>query len=103
MELCDITLTVGNLTFSAHRLVLAGNSPYFRNLFKADNAMAESKDLLLLNDFQSEAVRSVLEYFYSGKLCVKLEDTEELLSLSCLLQVCIRYKQYLAIWSDKTS
>lgn len=38
-ELCDVTLCLGNSRISAHKIVLAGSSPYFR-------AMFTSKDIL---------------------------------------------------------
>ena len=88
MELCDVTLTVGNVSFSAHRLVLAGNSPYFRNIFVAENADSHHQEVTLPSNFRGDTLRTVLDYFYSGTLSInQLEDCEDLLSLASLLQV----------------
>ena len=88
LQLCDVTLKVENLTFSAHRLVLAGNSPYFRNIFVSENSQTRDQEVVLPNKFRCETVRSMLEYFYTGKLCVSEDHCGEILSLACLLQVC---------------
>ena len=90
MELCDVSLKAANVTFSAHRLVLAGNSPYFRNLFLARNSETRDQEVVLPDNFRSETVRLMLEYFYTGKLRFNEEDCEELLSLACMLQVWYR-------------
>ena len=88
MELCDVTLRVGNVTFSAHRLILAGNSPYFRNVFLSKKLGATDKqEIVLPSNFRDDTVRFMLDYFYSGNLTIRQEDCEDLLSLACLLQV----------------
>lgn len=91
MELCDVTLTVGNVSFSAHRLVLAGNSPYFRNIFVSEDADSRPQEVNLPSNFRGDTLRTILDYFYSGKLCVNHEDCEDLLSLASLLQVCYNF------------
>ena len=91
MELCDVTLTVGNVSFSAHRLVLAGNSPYFRNVFVSEDADSRPQEVNLPSNFRGDTLRTILDYFYSGKLCVNHEDCEDLLSLASLLQVCYNF------------
>ena len=89
MELCDVRLKAGNVTFSAHRLILAANSPYFRGIFSAESSESSSQEISLPNSFRNETVRLMLEYFYSGKLRVNEEDCEEMLSLAYMLQVRI--------------
>jgi len=91
MELCDVTLTVGNVSFSAHRLVLAGNSPYFRKIFVSENADTRPQEVNLPSNFRGDTLRTILDYFYSGKLSVNHEDCEDLLSLASLLQVCYNF------------
>lgn len=88
MELCDVTLRVSNVTFSAHRLVLAGNSPYFRNIFLSKKATdTDKQEVILPSNFRDDTVRSILDYFYSGNLTISQEDCEDFLSLASLLQV----------------
>ena len=64
MEFCDATLKAENVTFSAHRVVLAGNSPYLKNIFLSQNAEALSLEVILPNDVRSKTVRLMLDYFY---------------------------------------
>ena len=92
MEICDVCLKAGNVTFSAHRLILAANSPYFRSIFNAESSESRSQEISLPNNFRNETVRLMLEYFYSGKLRVNEEDCEEMLSLAYMLQVRIALK-----------
>lgn len=87
MDLCDITLKAENVTFSAHRLVLAGNSLYFQNIFRSENTDICDQEVILPNNVRCESVRSLLDYFYTGELHIKVEDCEEMLSLASLLQV----------------
>ena len=88
MELCDVTLRVGNVTFSAHRLVLAAISPYFRNIFLSKRATdTEKQEVILPSSFRDDTVRSILDYFYCGSLAISREDCEDLLSLASLFQV----------------
>lgn len=91
MELCDITLTVGNVSFSAHRLILAGNSPYFRKMFVSENADSRQQEVFLPSNCRGDTLRKILDYFYSGKLSINQEDCEDLLSLASLLQVCYNF------------
>lgn len=87
MELCDVTLKVGNVTFAAHRLILAGNSPYIRNIFASENSGTLQQEIALPSIFREDTVRLILDYFYSGNLVINTDNCEELLSLASLLQV----------------
>ena len=97
MELCDITLTAGNVSFSAHRLILAGNSPYFRNMFVSENADSRQQEVVLPSNCRGDSLRMILDYFYSGKLSINQEYCEDLLSLASLLQVCYNFSSIQSI------
>ena len=87
MELCDATLKAENVTFSAHRVVLAGNSPYLKNIFLSQTAEALSQEVILPNDVQSKTVRLMLDYFYCGKMRGDEEVCFEMMPLACHFQV----------------
>ena len=87
MELCDVALKAENVTFSAHRLVLAANSPYLKNIFLSENEEARCQEIILPKDVRCETVKLMLEYFYTGKLQVNSEDCEDMLAMACLLKV----------------
>lgn len=59
MELCDVALKVENVTFSAHRLVLAANSPYLKNIFLTENEETRCQEIILPNDVRCETVKFV--------------------------------------------
>ena len=82
MEFCDIVLQARNLSISAHRLVLAGSSQYFR-----ENTTTKDKELVLPLDLEPDAVKLMVDYFYSGVLVVNLDNTEDLLHAASAMKV----------------
>lgn len=87
MELCDIVLRAGNLSFSAHQLVLAASSQYFR-----ENATATNTELVLPLDLKADAVKLILDYFYSGILAITLDNAEDLLHVASTMKVSYRLR-----------
>ena len=48
-EFCDVTLTAGNISIKAHKIVLASHSEYFRALF-CGNFSDAKKDLIRIGN-----------------------------------------------------
>lgn len=70
---CDVTISVGGTLFSAHRNVLAANSPYFNALLS--NEMKETLDnTIKLDELSAKVMRSILDYMYSGEIDINKEN-----------------------------
>ena len=65
-QLCDVTLCVDQQEFPAHKVVLAGCSPYLRAMFT--NGMLESgKSMVTIRDIEPQTMESLLNYLYTGE------------------------------------
>ena len=85
-SLTDVTLSAGELTFVAHRVVLAAGSPYFNAMF--NNAHIEStQNHIVLNDIDGESLGLLLEFIYSAKLSITETNVQNLLAAASLLQI----------------
>jgi len=96
--LTDVTLVAEGATFPVHKLVVASCSPYFKAMF--NGAMSESnQDRVNLEGVQSEALRQLVEYIYTGEIEVTEENVQSLLpaanllSLSWVRDSCCRFLQ----------
>uniref|UniRef100_J3M295 BTB domain-containing protein n=1 Tax=Oryza brachyantha TaxID=4533 RepID=J3M295_ORYBR len=63
----DLEIHVGDTTFRAHRLVLAGQSPYFRTLLYGGGSEASSPRITI-HERSPEAFGAVLHYIYHDSL-----------------------------------
>lgn len=84
-EFCDVVLKVSNLTLHAHRLILAGISPFFRQEFSAKGS--EQNEILLPKDVNPDAARSILDFIYTGELTANLKNVQDLLYVARMFQV----------------
>lgn len=83
-ELCDITLKIGNLTFTAHKVILAAASSFFRQKFASNDEVSEVR----LPDFlKPDAVAAMLDYLYTGYLRINTQNMEDLLAVACFIKV----------------
>ncbi|XP_068702391.1 kelch-like protein 5 isoform X2 [Montipora capricornis] len=85
-QLCDIVLVVGDKRIKAHRLVLAAFSDYFSAMFTGDlseNGQAEVN----LTDLDPQAVEALIQYAYTSHIEIRVDNVENLLSVSCILQI----------------
>jgi hypothetical protein len=87
MELCDITLKVGNLTLTAHRAVLAATSPFFRQEFSSSDVDQPNNEFVLPDNIQPESMAAMIEFLYTGNLHINAKNTEDLLETASLLKV----------------
>ncbi len=85
-SLTDVSLSAGESTFTAHRVVLAAGSPYFQAMF--NNAHIEStQDHIMLNDIDGDSLGLLLDFIYSSKLSITENNVQNLLAASSLLQI----------------
>jgi BTB/POZ domain-containing protein 9 len=81
-ELSDVTFLVGGVKFPAHRIILASRCDFFRVLLFGEMREARSGAEIPLMDATPESFRVLLEYIYSGKVC--LGDLSEQVVLDLL-------------------
>ncbi|XP_071117771.1 kelch-like protein 21 [Haliotis cracherodii] len=75
----DAILCVGQEEFPCHRNVLAVSSPYFRAMFTSD--LKESREARIpFNDVSPWTLKRVIDYAYSGRLEITVENAEEMLA-----------------------
>lgn len=79
--LCDCTFVVDGVDFKAHKAVLAACSVYFRTLF------LDQKDVVHLDISNAAGLGQVLDFMYTSKLSLNLENIEDVLSVAHFLQM----------------
>ncbi|XP_002741110.1 kelch-like protein 5 [Saccoglossus kowalevskii] len=85
-QLTDVILVAGDMKIPAHRLVLSAVSDYFAAMFTNDVREAREEEIEL-HGVDPEALRSLIKYSYTGRLDLKEETVESLLSTACILQL----------------
>lgn len=66
-SLSDVTLVVDGTKFKAHKMILAGQSPYFKALFYGNLKEATQKEIEL-KEISVKAFEAVLKYLYGVPL-----------------------------------
>ncbi|XP_013399675.1 kelch-like protein 5 isoform X2 [Lingula anatina] len=84
--LCDVVLLVGERTIPAHRLILSAASDYFAAMFTNDVREATQEEIRM-KDVDSDALAALVQYMYTGRIELRDESVESLLSTACLLQL----------------
>ena len=85
-ELCDISINVDGRHFHAHRVVLAGCSPYLRAMFT--NGMLESeKSVVTIRGIDQETMLVLLDFMYTGTVCVSTDNVQALLQAASMLHL----------------
>ncbi|XP_068726109.1 kelch-like protein diablo [Montipora capricornis] len=85
-DLCDVVLRVGSTSISAHKVVLAACSPYFKAMFAG--GLSESRqNTVTLQELDEHAMETIVEFFYSGEIEISDSNVQDLLPITCLLQV----------------
>lgn len=98
-KLCDVVLEAGGQLFPAHRVVLAGSSPYFQAMFSG--SMEESRaSTITLHNIPPLALQILLDYCYTATITVTQDNVQELLPAADILQLtwvrqlCCEYMQH---------
>ncbi|XP_077982960.1 kelch-like protein 11 [Glandiceps talaboti] len=75
---CDMVLRVEHRVFKAHRNVLAACSPYFDTM--CYSGMEEGiRNMATIECTTAEAMEQILNYIYSGKISITLDNVEPIL------------------------
>ncbi|XP_043548868.1 kelch-like protein 5 isoform X3 [Chiloscyllium plagiosum] len=85
-QLCDVVLLAGDRRIPAHRLVLSSVSDYFAAMFTNDVREAKQEEIKI-EGVDSNALWALVQYAYTGRLELKEDNIECLLSTACLLQL----------------
>uniref|UniRef100_A0A672JFF1 BTB domain-containing protein n=1 Tax=Salarias fasciatus TaxID=181472 RepID=A0A672JFF1_SALFA len=85
-QLCDVILVAGERRIPAHRLVLSSVSDYFAAMFTSDVREAK-QDEVKMEGVDPDALWVLVQYAYTGRLELREDTIESLLSASCLLQL----------------
>ncbi|KAJ5070068.1 btb/poz domain-containing protein [Anaeramoeba ignava] len=77
----EIICEQNKTSFKTHKSILSSRSEYFKSLFKSK--MKEyQENKLILKDVSSSILSSILNYFYSGKIEINLENAIQILIFS---------------------
>ena len=84
-DMCDLELKIGSRSFLCHRVVLSCCSRYFRSMFTSQ--MRESRSHSVeLKELDSQAVDCLLQFAYSGRVTVTIDNVQPLLYAASFLQ-----------------
>ena len=82
----DVTIQAGAESISANRMVLACYSKFFESMFLSQ-IQEEFKYTVEIKEFDGQAIRSVIEYIYTGKIDINANNVMALLGAADFLQV----------------
>ena len=85
-SLCDIIIEVKGQQFHAHRCVLVTSSDYFKTLFSSSFVDKEEK-CHKLHIGTAEAMATILDFIYTGRINLSVNKMLELLTLSDYLLI----------------
>ncbi|XP_074085731.1 kelch-like protein 5 isoform X4 [Macrotis lagotis] len=85
-QLCDVILVAGDRRIPAHRLVLSAVSDYFAAMFTNDVREARQEEIKM-EGVEPNSLWALVQYAYTGRLELKEDNIECLLSTACLLQL----------------
>ena len=84
-QFTDIVLVAGHKRIPAHK-VISSLSNYFNAMFSNDPSEAQQQ-AVTINDIEADALEAVINYTYTAKLEIKVNNVESLLASACMLQV----------------
>jgi len=82
----DVILCAGSDEIKCHRNILASSSAYFLGMFKSElNESRQSK--IQIKEMESSTLHLVLDYVYTGKVELTVENVQSVLSAANLFQM----------------
>ncbi len=84
--LCDIELEAQNKRISAHKLLLAAVSPYFKTLFTG-GFREEGQSVITLKEVEFDSLKTVIDCLYSQQLAITDDNVSGLFATASMLQM----------------
>ncbi|XP_062987616.1 kelch-like protein 6 [Elgaria multicarinata webbii] len=84
-SLTDVTLCVGSMKFSCHRVVLAAASNYFRAMF-CNDLKEKYEEKIVIKGVDEETMQILLDYTYTSKVLITKENVQKVLEAASLFQ-----------------
>ncbi|XP_061492355.1 kelch-like protein 6 isoform X1 [Rhineura floridana] len=84
-SLTDVTLCVGSMKFSCHRVVLAAASNYFRAMF-CNDLKEKYEEKIVIKGVDAETMQILLDYTYTSKVLITKENVQKVLEAASLFQ-----------------
>ena len=82
-DLSDVTLTCrGGTPFSAHKMILAAASTYFRNFFREVRGKVTQHQVIFMKDVDPSEMEYLLQFIYLGEVDIPSTDLERLITIS---------------------
>merc|ERR1712039_772321 len=82
-DLSDVTLTCrGGTPFSAHKMILAAASTYFRNFFMEVRGKINQHQGIFMKDIDPGEMEYLLQFIYLGEVDIPSLDLERLIAIS---------------------
>ncbi|KAJ5067079.1 pep-cterm sorting domain-containing protein [Anaeramoeba ignava] len=79
--ICQFNQETNPISFKTHKSILSTRSQYFKSLFNSEMKDSQEKQMIL-KDISSQTLFSILNYFYSGKIELELQNAIEILFFS---------------------
>ncbi|XP_035685307.1 kelch-like protein 24 [Branchiostoma floridae] len=84
-DFLDFVVKVQNVEFPCHRAVLA-STPYFKVMFSSSFTERRSKNVQL-HGIDSDGFSKILDFLYTGEICITQDDIHDILQAAHMLQV----------------
>ncbi|XP_049954201.1 kelch-like protein 5 isoform X1 [Schistocerca serialis cubense] len=85
-QLTDVTLVAESSRIPAHRIVLSAASEYFAAMFTS-KLRESTEHEIEMHEMDGNSLRAIVQYCYTGKVEIREETVEKLLSAARLLQM----------------
>ena len=82
----DVTITAGNESIPANRLILSCYSVYFEKMFKS-NMRERYENVIKIEAIEGQSLKTLVDYIYSGSIDINNENVMSLLSGADYLQL----------------